>query len=153
MTNIIYYRTVVNDAVAHAWEAMPEVQPPTLAGLITYLEVTCGIAPYPLNVAFTFDNAPMLSYGQHRQFKLPQHITDNELKLLEYFNAPVTGVPCPICKGGLTPSYTITAGMHESNHTMECSTCKISFGVLSGHAWTSKEIADTIKDALTNAKE
>lgn len=144
---IIYYRTVVNDAVCHPWESMPEVQPATLTGLINYLREVCNISPEPLNIAATWSNDIILSYGMRKQFSLPVAPTEDELSLLEKWNELKTNESCPVCSSILEPSYFITSGANEMNHTLSCKECGVTFSLMREVAWTSSQISSQLKSA------
>jgi len=75
---IIKYRTVVNDAVCLSWEDMPEIQPPTLVGLVDFLK-KCPDWDWTKIVLGTGFDKGLVDYGYRAQFKMPLAITRNDL--------------------------------------------------------------------------
>jgi len=71
MGNVIRYRTVFNDACALPWEDMPEVQPPTLQGLIDYLKKCPGWDYTQLSTEYQGRDPHEISYGPRKLFWLP----------------------------------------------------------------------------------
>lgn len=145
---IVQYRTVVNDAMVHAWEPMPEVQPPTLTGLIAYLRL-CKWDPEALTLERLRDGAMIANVGMRKQFFLPTEPTEAEVQIIDAWAAPAENECCPICgcKLNLTELYLNT----ERSHAFECQPCDVVFSRASRVAHSSQIMKSTLDSAVQRA--
>lgn len=87
----VRFRNIQSDAVVGPWTDMPEVQPPTLTGLIRHMD------KYPDQewdkTALWGDgwmgSGTALKYGPHHQFYLPTELTEEEQERLRTRNFEV----------------------------------------------------------------
>jgi len=68
---VILFRSVLNDAVCSPWEDMPEVQPPTLKGLVEYLKTCQGWDYRQLSLKYQGFDKHQVSYGARKLFWIP----------------------------------------------------------------------------------
>ena len=98
---VISYRFVINDAQANPWESMSEIQPPTLTGLIHYLEradLTEKFYIEKLKVEATHDSH-IIEYGMRRQFYVPS-VDESGIEYLRKIQSQEIPSPqCPFCGG------------------------------------------------------
>jgi len=144
----IKYRTVVNDAACWPWEPMPEINPPTLTGLINYLERDCAINPEPLEPDGWRGEGYVVRYGYHKQFWLPQEPTSEEIERMKSWHSVPEAMPCPICTTPMGFTYELTGGITEKNHVAECKRCDIRFSRASAISYTPSWIAKALNKAL-----
>ena len=83
---IISYRTVLNDAVACPWEPMPEVQPPTLRGLVEYLKKCPGWDYKILSREHRGWDEHQISHGARKSFWLPEVPNEEDAEWLDASN-------------------------------------------------------------------
>lgn len=143
--HVIRYRTVVNDLHVWPWEDMPEVQPPTLTGLINYLQKKCGINPEPLAPDAWRGEGFAVRYGLRKQFWLPNCPTQDELDLMKLWGAEPEATPCPVCTSVISFGEELQAGTTERFHYAYCKKCGLRFSKLNGIAWTAREMASVLK--------
>lgn len=94
--DLVYWRHVVNDGVVHPWEEQPEVQPPTLTGLMNFLRTQIvDNGPFVLEPDYGFGNKPIFKYGDRNQYRLTQFPTPAELRELDKWNTPATDLNIP----------------------------------------------------------
>lgn len=146
MSPVVRCRIVVNDAFCHEWEVMPEVQPPTFAGLINYLRKDCNIDPEPLSIeghpAARENPGTLLNYGLRRQFWVPDKLTDDDLELLEHWAEIPDNVPCPICGNHLNFHESYTEGFTPERYcSASCQKCDLRFTKASQMPRTARQLA------------
>jgi hypothetical protein len=151
MESCIRYRTVVNDAVCHPWQDMPEVQPPTYQGLVKYLKEVCGIDPRPLRATGTFEgNGHYLSYGERKQFYLPGLLASADIEEMERWHAVPENVRCPICGEALEFFEDYTMGYHpETYYAAFCKSCDLRMTKNSKMARLAIDLDVAIKKAAS----
>jgi len=81
--DIVSYRKVITDAQVWPWESMPEVQPPTLRGLVEYLKTCPGWDFRRLSTKHAGWESRVVSYGMRSQFYLSVVPSREDLKWLE----------------------------------------------------------------------
>lgn len=74
----IKYRRVINDACGFPWEEMPEIQPPTLQGLVDYLKTCPGWDYTRLSTTYQGWDRHQVSYGPRVLFWIPVPPLDEE---------------------------------------------------------------------------
>jgi hypothetical protein len=148
---IVNFRKVVNDAMVHPWEHMPEVQPPTVTGLIAYLKI-CHWDPHALRADGWRGDGYVLKYGNHRQFWLPIHATPEEQELLESFlKEPNDEIPCPFCKTQMDFGTELKGIPADEEHVLICKQCDIKISRYRRTAWTPAQIAEVVLKGGTHA--
>lgn len=152
-TDCIRFRVVVNDAVCRPWENMPEVQPPTFAALVQYLQGVCAIDPRPLEVAGMFDNGrggSYLSYGERKQFWLPTPLTADDVAQMETWRRIPESMTCPVCGGELSVFDEYTMGYApEAYKAAFCEPCDLRF---TRHSKMSR-LAIDLEAAISKARK
>jgi hypothetical protein len=81
------FRQVLNDVVATDWDPMPEIQPPTLEGLVKFLRACPGWDIRCLSTEYRGWDLYQISYGIRAAFRLPKKPTTQELEWLEHEKA------------------------------------------------------------------
>lgn|SRR4030042_1600454 len=79
--NIIKFRTVLNDVAVGEWQRMPEITPPTLQGLVKYLNTCPGWDYRNLQTGQTWNNC-IVDCGLRSQFLFPCAPTEDEIEWL-----------------------------------------------------------------------
>jgi hypothetical protein len=79
---MIRFRKVINDAVVLPWGEMPEVNPPTLKGLCTYLKKCPGWGIEGLEGCRSWSDR-VIDYGSRAQFMFDEAVPEEDLLWLE----------------------------------------------------------------------
>lgn len=134
---IVNYRRVINDAVCNPWEPMPEVQPPTLDGLIEFIKGCEHNTDFygnlwdhtRLQYSGTFEDVGhFVCCGHNNQFYLPEPVDPEDPRLNMDAGVDLS-FECPYCGDDLRPHETqyglVGAELH---HVLRCVHCRIEVG-------------------------
>jgi len=141
--NVINYRSVINDACVSNWEPMPEVDPPTLQGLVEFLKKCPGWDYRRLSTEHGGFDKHLISYSMRKQFYIPTIPVEQDFVWLIAEQLIDTQIAnCKEC--GNEVHYHHDVCRHpggEGHDEIICSHCDIIFGV-DGQYHIKSEIID-----------